>query len=87
MENRVFKRRGIIFILSSPSGAGKTSLAKVLLEQDHKIVSSISITTRPPRAMEKEGEAYFFTDSDTFHQHIKAGVFLEHAILQESPWL
>ena len=70
-----------IFVISSPSGGGKTSLIKKLLEDPRSagIVLSISHTTREKRLNEKEGVDYFFTDKKSFEDKIKKNVFLEHA--------
>lgn len=68
-----------MLILSSPSGAGKTTLSRRLLDETDDISLSVSATTRPPRPGEKEGEDYFFMDDDQFHQMVNAGAFLEHA--------
>ncbi|MHC0449242.1 MAG: guanylate kinase [Candidatus Lariskella arthropodorum] len=73
------KRRGLIFLLSAPSGAGKTTLAKKLLECDKHLHLSISITTRKMRAGEQHGVDYYFTDIDNFRKMIEAGEFLEYA--------
>ena len=70
---------GILFILSAPSGAGKTSLVEALLEQDPRLARSVSATTRPPRPGEQDGVHYHFLDPDTFRAQIAAGNFLEHA--------
>ena len=58
------KRKGLMFVLSSPSGAGKTSLSRKLLELDDELFLSISYTTRPPRPGEIDGEDYFFINND-----------------------
>ena len=70
-----------IFVISSPSGGGKTSLIKKLLEDPRSegTVLSISHTTREKRLNEKEGVDYFFTDKKSFEDKIKKNVFLEHA--------
>ena len=71
---------GTLYIISAPSGAGKTSLVKALLESvDDRITVSVSHTTRARRPGEVDGEDYFFTDPDTFHAMIDEGAFLEHA--------
>ena len=72
-------RRGLMFILSSPSGAGKTTLADRLLKQDDEITLSISATTRPPRAGEVHGEDYYFVPEDEFIRMRDKGQFLEWA--------
>ncbi|ALC10542.1 guanylate kinase [Sphingopyxis sp. 113P3] len=72
-------RRGVLFVLSSPSGAGKTTISKMMLQQDPDIALSISATTRPPRPGEKDGVDYHFVDVDTFKQMAADGEFLEWA--------
>jgi guanylate kinase len=74
-----FDRRGLIFVLSSPSGAGKTTISRELLRLDGNLVMSVSTTTRPMRAGETEGVDYNFTDVARFEQMSKDGAFLEHA--------
>lgn len=71
-------RSGILFVISAPSGAGKTTLISTL-RQSPDFAYSVSCTTRAPRPGEVHGEHYFFMDSDTFAAHISAGEFLEHA--------
>lgn len=73
------KRRGLMLVLSSPSGAGKTTLANMLLKIDKHIHPSISYTTRPMRPGEIDGVHYYFTDRETFMKMAEAGEFLEHA--------
>jgi guanylate kinase len=70
---------GHLYILSAPSGAGKTTLVRLLLEKDPGIRLSISTTTRAPRAGEEDGCAYHFVDEPTFRQCIEDGDFLEWA--------
>ncbi|GAA0272986.1 guanylate kinase [Alteraurantiacibacter aestuarii] len=72
-------RRGLMFILSSPSGAGKTTIAKKLLAQVDGLGMSVSVTTRPIRPGEVEGKDYHFVDRDTFSQMVENGEFLEWA--------
>ncbi len=72
-------RRGLMLVLSSPSGAGKTTLSKRLLEVDHNIVLSVSTTTRAKRPNEKEGVDYHFVTGEQFQASVAAGEFLEHA--------
>jgi len=72
-------RRGVMLVLSSPSGAGKTTLSRLLLESDPGIVMSVSATTRGKRRNEIEGRDYFFVDDYAFDQLTKANDFLEHA--------
>jgi guanylate kinase len=73
------QRRGLMLVLSSPSGAGKTTLSRLLLESDPCIVMSVSATTRAKRRSEIEGHDYFFVDLDAFERMAKANEFLEHA--------
>ncbi|HNR75789.1 MAG TPA: guanylate kinase [Parvularculaceae bacterium] len=72
-------RRGLMFVLSSPSGAGKTTLAERLLQNDPKINLSVSATTRPPRPGEVEGENYYFVTEEKFRAMRDKGEFLEWA--------
>ena len=66
-------------IVSAPSGAGKTSLIKALMEQDQRVEVSVSHTTRPQRPGEVEGVNYFFISTETFHEMREAGAFFESA--------
>lgn len=72
-------RRGRLFVIAAPSGAGKTSLVRALMERDPGLRFSISYTTRPPRPSEVEGRDYFFVGQKEFDRMAKAGEFLEHA--------
>jgi guanylate kinase len=72
-------RRGIMFVLSSPSGAGKTTIANHLLELEPDLVPSISVTTRPCRPGEEEGRDYLFIDHGQFQDLVEKGDLLEHA--------
>jgi len=73
------KRRGLMLVLSSPSGAGKTTIARLLLANDREIANSVSVTTRPIRPGEVEGHDYYFTDQAGFEAMVEAGEFLEWA--------
>ncbi len=73
------RRRGLMFVLSSPSGTGKTTIARRLLAEDKAIALSVSVTTRPMREGEVEGRDYFFTDRANFEAMVEAGEFLEWA--------
>ena len=73
------KRRGILFVLSSPSGAGKTSIARYILDKDKNIKLSVSLTTRKKRKNEKVGIDYDFISKDVFETKIKNNFFLEWA--------
>ena len=79
MSNENIKRRGLMLVLSSPSGAGKTTLSRKLLEADRKITLSVSATTRPMRPGEAHGKDYHFVSAETFELMAKEGAFLEHA--------
>ena len=72
-------KTGQLFVLSAPSGAGKTSLVRAVVERMPDVVASISHTTRPMRASETDGEDYFFTTVETFTEMVKRGDFLEYA--------
>ena len=71
--------KGILIVISSPSGAGKTSICKELLKLDRKIMPSISVTTRKPRNNETDGVDYIFVSDDDFNEQISKGNFLEYA--------
>jgi guanylate kinase len=75
----IVHRRGLMLVLSSPSGAGKTTLSRQLLGNDSHISLSISCTTRDKRPGEKDGVDYHFIDTATFRGMIDRGEFLEHA--------
>jgi guanylate kinase len=72
-------RRGLMLVLSSPSGAGKTTLSRMLLDHDPSVELSVSVTTRTRRANEKDGRDYHFIDKDRFNQMVKTGELLEWA--------
>ncbi|CAK0754762.1 guanylate kinase [uncultured Gammaproteobacteria bacterium] len=74
-------RRGLMLVLSSPSGAGKTTLARRLLERDSGIAMSVSVTTRAPRPAERDGIDYHFHDRAAFDRMVTAGELLEHALV------
>ena len=73
------RNKGLMLVLSSPSGAGKTSICKSLLKLDKNIKLSISVTTRPKRSEEKNGEDYLFVDNKKFSRMLKKNYFLEQA--------
>jgi guanylate kinase len=73
------QRRGLLIVLSSPSGAGKSTIARMLLEADSQVTMSISATTRPKRPGETDGADYHFVDDAEFDRMIDAGDFVEWA--------
>ena len=75
------KRRGLLFVLSSPSGAGKSTIARMILEADDGIGLSVSATTRPIRAGEIDGADDHFVSNEEFDELIAAGAFLEWALV------
>jgi guanylate kinase len=80
--SKQFSRRGILFVISAPSGAGKTTLVEAL-RQTPKLFYSVSCTTRAPRSGEIEGEHYQFLSHADFLGRLDAGDFLEHAEVHE----
>ncbi len=72
-------RRGLMLVLSSPSGAGKTTLSRMLLEADPSVGLSVSVATRPRRANEKEGRDYRFIDKSKFEAMVRNDELLEWA--------
>tara|TARA_B110000240_G_C13299875_1_gene368020 strand:+ start:95 stop:727 length:633 start_codon:yes stop_codon:yes gene_type:complete len=86
MTNNKINRRGLMLILSSPSGAGKTTLSRLLLEGDADIILSVSATTRSPREGEKDGVDYHFMTSSVFSKMVENGKFIEHANVFENSY-
>jgi len=78
-RNPPISRRGLMLVLSSPSGAGKTSISRAILAADDNISMSVSVTTRPQRKGEKEGVDYYFIDAERFEAMASGGELLEHA--------
>lgn len=72
--------------MSSPSGAGKSTISRALLETDDDLAMSVSATTRPPRPGEVEGEHYFFVSQEKFKDMVAASEFLEHATVFENSY-
>ncbi len=77
--DKTLERRGIMIVLSSPSGAGKTTLTRRLLADNPDMAMSVSATTRKSRPGETDGKDYFFIDKDRFTGMIDGEEFLEHA--------
>lgn len=78
-ETTSLRHRGLMYVLSSPSGAGKTTITRALLKQNDDLVVSLSVTTRPRRAGESSGHDYRFVDIPAFDRMVADGEFLEHA--------
>ncbi len=79
MSELEINRRGLMLVLSSPSGAGKTTLSRMLLESDEQITMSVSATTRKPRPGEVDGKDYRFLSTEDFGILRNQDAFLEHA--------
>jgi guanylate kinase len=73
------RRRGFLLVLSSPSGAGKTTITRRLVAADPELVLSVSVTTRRPRQGEVEGRDYYFINRPRFDEMVEQGELLEHA--------
>lgn len=83
MERRAPDRRGTVFVISGPSGVGKTSLCKQILATMPQVTQSVAYTTRAARPHEQDGSAYHFISRQAFEQRIAAGDFLEWAQVHE----
>lgn len=79
MSQENFDAPGNLFVVAAPSGAGKSSLVKALLELDSRLAVSISHTTRAPRGQEVDGREYFFAERPQFQQMVERGEFIEWA--------
>ena len=77
--SRPLPRRGRLFVFAAPSGAGKTSLVRALMEREPSLQFSISYTTRAPRPQERDSIDYHFVTADRFEAMVERGEFLEHA--------
>jgi len=77
-------RRGLMLVLSSPSGAGKTTISRALLKTNDHLTMSISVTTREPRPGEEHGKDYFFVSETEYQKMAKGGELLEHARVFEN---
>ncbi len=80
-NKKFFKRRGLMLVLSSPSGAGKTTISRALLQHDSNLTMSVSVTTRAQRPGERDGVDYHFIDKTAFERKERAGELLEHAVV------
>jgi guanylate kinase len=79
MDSDTRHRRGLLIVLSSPSGAGKSTISRLLLAADKEVTMSVSATTRPKRPLEKDGVDYHFVDDSEFDRMIAANEFVEWA--------
>lgn len=79
MDHRTRERRGLLIVLSSPSGAGKSTISRMLLAADPEVTMSVSATTRPMRPGEVDGKDYHFVDDSEFDRMIAANEFVEWA--------
>ena len=84
VHKSIYSRRGLMLIVSSPSGAGKTTLTRRLLAEDDDVVLSVSATTREPRPGEENGRDYYFVSHERFQEMIEGDELLEHAIVFEN---
>lgn len=80
------KRRGLMLVLSSPSGAGKSTISRALLERHPDLAMSVSATTRPMRPGEEDGADYHFIDQPQFDSMVAENEFLEHATVFENSY-
>jgi guanylate kinase len=78
------KRRGVMLVLASPPGGGKTTITRAIAKRDPQTVISVSATTRKQRPGEVEGQHYYFVAREKFEDMIKAGDMLEHALVYNS---
>jgi guanylate kinase len=78
-QSEALRRRGLMFVLSSPSGAGKTTISRMLLAAEPTIKLSVSVTTRPPRPGEIDGVHYYFVDDAGFDRMVEEDDFYEWA--------
>jgi guanylate kinase len=81
MSSSEITRRGILLVLSSPSGAGKTTITRELIARDHSLRISVSVTTRARRAGEVDGKHYHFIARERFDAMVRDGELLEHAVV------
>lgn len=79
MINNGIARRGLMLVLSSPSGTGKTAISHRILDSDPNFFLSVSATTRAPRVGEVDGKDYFFVTREQYDEMVRNGEFLEHA--------
>ncbi len=80
------ERRGLMFVLSSPSGAGKTTMSRLLMQKMPEMKLSVSVTTRPKRPGEIEGKDYYFISHQRFEEMVKNGELLEWATVFDNKY-
>ncbi len=80
----MLKRKGVLLVLSGPSGAGKGTVCHEMRKRLENMKYSISATTRKPRVIEREGREYFFLSKEEFEEKIKDGKFLEYALVYDN---
>lgn len=78
-DREIIMKKGVLYLVTAPSGAGKTSLVRALVDHDDNLRVSISHTTRPPRSKEEDGVNYHFVTHDEFMKMLSDGAFLESA--------
>ncbi len=76
--------KGVVFVISSPTGAGKTTLCEIIQKRRNDVERVITHTTRKPREGEKNGVDYYFVDRETFEEMIKRGEFVEYAVVHNN---
>ena len=86
MTTTLIKRRGLMLVLSSPSGAGKSTISRAMLDRHPDLTMSVSATTRPMRPGEVDGEHYHFIDQPRFDDMVVGREFLEHATVFENSY-
>ena len=79
MKKKINKRKGLMLVLSSPSGAGKTSICRKIVEKEKNVLMSVSYTTRPKRKSEKDGTDYYFVSKKKFESLCMKKFFVEYA--------
>lgn len=80
----MIKKRGLLLVVSGPSGTGKGTICKKMVEMNDAIKLSVSATTRQPRLGEKEGISYYFKTREEFEKMVENGEFLEHAMIYDN---
>ncbi|MDU3828363.1 MAG: guanylate kinase [Peptostreptococcus sp.] len=80
----MIKKRGLLLVVSGPSGTGKGTICKKMVEMNDAIKLSVSATTRQPRLGEKEGLSYYFKTREEFEKMVENGEFLEHAMIYDN---